>query len=90
MQAKRMPPTFDDPELWKIYADPTKSPKMVAEITKIIAKDYGHALPLRTGWMEVLGLLLPQLQRVYAGQVTAEQAMNEIAPKVQEVLDRTK
>ncbi len=89
MQAKRIPPTFDNPELWKIYADPNKSPRMVAEVTKLISQNYGHLLPLRSGWLEVQGILLPQLQRVYAGQISAAQAMKEIAPKIQEILDRT-
>ena len=89
MQAKRMPPCVDDPELWKIYADPNKSPHNVAEVSKIVASKYGHALPLRSGWMEIQGLVIPQLQRVYAGQISAKQAMDEIAPKVQEVINRT-
>lgn len=88
MQAKRIPPTFDNPELWKIYADPTKSPKMVVQVSKAIADRYGHTLPLRSGWMEIQGLLLPQLQRVYSGQINAAQAMKEIAPKINEVLKR--
>lgn len=89
MKAKRVPPSFDDPELWKLYADPAKSPKMVVESSQAIAVKYGHVLPLRTGWIEIQSLLLPELQRVYAGQITAEKAMNEIAPKIQEVMDRT-
>jgi hypothetical protein len=89
MQAKRIPPTFDNPELWKIYADPNKSPKNVAQVSQTISQKYGHLLPLRSGWMEVQGALVPELQRVYAGQISAVQAMKEIAPKVQEILDRT-
>lgn len=89
MQAKRMPPCVDDPALWKIYADPNKSPRNIAEVSKIVASKYGHALPLRPGWMEIQGLLIPQLQRVYAGQISAKQALDEIAPKIQEIMDRT-
>lgn len=88
MHAKRMPPTFDNPELWKMYADTTKSPKMVVEVTKAIANHYAHTLPLRSGWMEIQGLLLPQLQRVYSGQIDAARGMKEIAPKITEVLKR--
>jgi multiple sugar transport system substrate-binding protein len=90
MQAKRIPPTFDDANLWKIYADPTKSPKAVASVSKEIAKSYGHVFPLRAGWMEIQGELLPQLQRVFAGQLSAAQALKKITPKIQAIMDRTK
>jgi multiple sugar transport system substrate-binding protein len=89
MQAKRIPPTVDDPKLWEIFADPTKSPKRVAEVTQLIAKSYAHLLPLRSGWMEITGELLPQLQRIYAGQISAERGMKEIAPKIQAIMNRT-
>lgn len=89
MQAKRMPPTVDNPELWKIYADPSKSPRKIAEVTQACASKYGHSLPLRSGWLEVQGLLNPELQKVFAGQISAEAGMKEIAPKIEEVLKRT-
>jgi multiple sugar transport system substrate-binding protein len=89
MQAKRIPPTVNDPELWKIFSDPTKSPKHVAEVTQLIAKSYAHLLPLRSGWMEITGELLPQLQRIYTGQMSAEHGMKEIAPKIQAIMNRT-
>jgi multiple sugar transport system substrate-binding protein len=90
MQAKRIPPTFDDANLWKIYADPTKSPREVAPVSKLIAKSYGHVYPLRTGWLEIQSELLPQLQRVYSGQLSAAQAMKDIAPKIQAIMSRNK
>ncbi|NLG84569.1 MAG: sugar ABC transporter substrate-binding protein [Firmicutes bacterium] len=89
MKAKRMPPTCDDPELWKIFTDLSKPPRMIVEVTNAIANKYAHLLPLRSGWLEVEGVLLPQLQRIYSGQVSAQQGLNEIAPKIQEILDRT-
>ncbi len=89
MKAKRVPPSIDSQDLWKLYADPSKSPKLVVETSKTVATKYGRALPLRPGWNEIQGLLTPQLQRVFAGQVSAEQAMKEIAPKIQETMDRT-
>jgi multiple sugar transport system substrate-binding protein len=90
MKAQRVPPSIDDPELWKLYANPAKSPKMVVEVSKTIAAKYGHPLPLRTGWIEIQSILIPELQRIYSGQTTAEQAMKAIAPKIQEVMDRNK
>jgi multiple sugar transport system substrate-binding protein len=90
MQAKRIPPTFDDANLWKMYADPTKSPKKVVAVSKIIAKSYGHLFPLRPGWMEIQSELMPQLQRIFSGQLGAAQAMKKVAPKIQAIMDRAK
>jgi multiple sugar transport system substrate-binding protein len=89
-QAKRVPPAVDDPKLWELYCDPNKYPKNIFQVTQKIVKSNSHLLPLRPGWMEVSGIVTPQLQRVYSGQLTAEQAMKEIAPKVKAVLERTK
>ncbi len=89
MKAKRVPPSIDSQELWSLYADPNKSPKMVIETSKAVAAKYGHPLPLRAGWNEIQGLIVVQLQRVFSGQLSAKQAMNDIAPKVQEVINRT-
>ncbi len=89
MEAKRMPPTVDNPDLWKIYADPTKSPRKIAEVTQACASKYGHVLPLRPGWLEIQGLLTPQLQKVFAGQLPAATVLKEITPKVEEIMRRT-
>lgn len=89
MQANRIPPTFNIPELWEIFADPNKHPHNIVEMTQLIAEQYAHLLPLRPGWNEFMGIIEPELQRIFAGQVGAQQAMDRIAPRVQEVLDRT-
>ena len=36
-----------------------------------------------------MGIIEPELQRIFSGQVGAQEAMDRIAPRVQEVLDRT-
>ena len=90
MKAKRVPPSIDDPELWKYYADPNKYPKNVAASVKIIANaQNSHPLPLRSGWMEVQGTLVPEFQKVFSGQITAQASMKGIAPKIKEILERT-
>lgn len=89
MQANRIPPTFNIPELWEIFADPNKHPHNIVEMTQLIAEEYAHTLPLRPGWNEFMGIIEPELQRLFAGQTQAQQAMDRIAPRVQEVLDRT-
>jgi multiple sugar transport system substrate-binding protein len=90
MKAKRVPPSVDDPELWKLYADPNKYPKNIAESVKTISgAKYSHPLPLRSGWLEVQGALVPELQKVFSGQITAQAAMKGIAPKIKEILSRT-
>jgi multiple sugar transport system substrate-binding protein len=89
MQAKRMPPTMDSSKYWGLYADTTKYPKLVEANSKAISKSYGHKLPLRAGWLEVEQIVKPALQLVFTGDKTAADAMKEIAPRVQAILDRT-
>ena len=90
MKAQRVPPSISDPELWKLYADPNKYPKNLAESVQIIASDkHSHPLPLRSGWIEVHGTLVPEFQKVFSGQITAQAAMKGIAPKIKEILTRT-
>ncbi len=89
MQAKRMPPTIDDQKYWNLYADTTKYPKMIEENSRKIAATYGHNLPIRPGWLEVQQLLCPAYQQIFLGELSAKDAMDDIAPKVQAVLDRT-
>jgi ABC-type glycerol-3-phosphate transport system substrate-binding protein len=86
MKAKRMAPTYDDHQYWDLYADPTKPPAKVKEISQEISAKYGRTLPLRAGWMEVQTTVMNALQKVAAGQSTSAQAMAEIAPKVQAII----
>jgi multiple sugar transport system substrate-binding protein len=88
MKAKRMPPTFDKPELWNLYADASKPPKDIVPITKEMAAKYGHLLPLRKGWMEVQTLLLQALNKTFADEATASAVLAEVEPKIQAVLDK--
>lgn len=86
MQAKRMPPNMDDAALWALYADTSKSPKNVMAMTKEINTKYGRLLPLVPTWSEIQGVVMPQIQKVYAGAVDAATAMKEIEPKVNAIL----
>jgi multiple sugar transport system substrate-binding protein len=90
MMAKRMPPTVNDSKLWSLYSDPHKYPKNVVAVTKECSSKYAHLLPLRTGWLEVQGTLVPELQKVFTGQMTAQTAMKNVAPRINEILVRTK
>jgi multiple sugar transport system substrate-binding protein len=90
MRAKRMPPTIDDQRYWELYADPTLYPRNVEANSKIIAETYGRLLPLTGGWLEVENLVVPELQGIIAGAISAEEAMLGIAADAQEVLDRAR
>ncbi len=89
MKAKRMPPTGDDPEMWELYTA-GGAVQNVPEIVKLVNQKYGHVLPQVTGWSEIQSVVMPQIQRIFSGQITAEAGMKEIAPKVQSILDRNK
>jgi ABC-type glycerol-3-phosphate transport system substrate-binding protein len=86
MKAKRMAPTYDEQKYWDDYVDTTKPPAKIKEITQEISAKYGRVLPLRGGWMEVQTIVMGALQKVVAGQATSIQALNEVAPKVQNVI----
>ena len=89
MNAKRMPPCIDDEKYWAMYADPAKYPRMIEQNSREIAATYGHNLPIRPGWLEVNQLVASAYQQIFLGEKSAQAAMDEIAPKVQAVLDRT-
>jgi multiple sugar transport system substrate-binding protein len=90
MRAKRMSPSIAEQRYWDLYADPTKYPRSVEENFKVIAEEYGRLLPLTGGWLEVENLVVPELQGVLSGAVTAQQAMDRIADDAQEALDRAR
>jgi multiple sugar transport system substrate-binding protein len=89
MQAKRMPPTMDNPKYWALYVDASKYPKLIETNTKAISKTYGRKLPLRAGWLEVEEAVRPSLQLIFTGDQSASDAMKAIAGRVQAILDRT-
>ncbi|HUX20792.1 MAG TPA: extracellular solute-binding protein, partial [Spirochaetia bacterium] len=89
MKAHRIPPTIDNAKYWAMYADPAKYPKLIAQNTTLISDTYGRLLPLRAGWLEVQQLVDTQLQSAFLGQMTAQAALQQVAPQVQAVLDKT-
>ena len=90
MEAKRMPPTYNDQTLWDIYADPKLPPANLKGITQLISEKYGRTLQLRSGWTEIQNLILQALQKSFSGQTTNAKALAEVAPKVQAILDKNK
>lgn len=85
-KAKRIPPTSKIPELWDLYIDPTKPPRSIKQITELISTKYGRTLPLRKGWLEIEGILIPALQKVWSGQATAEEAIAAIRSEVESIM----
>jgi len=85
-KAKRIPPTSKIPELWDLYVDPTKPPKSIKEVTELISSKYGRTLPLRKGWLEIEGILIPALQKVWSGQASAEEAIATVKPEIESIM----
>ncbi|HEY8498741.1 MAG TPA: sugar ABC transporter substrate-binding protein [Limnochordales bacterium] len=90
VRARRVPPSVDDPNLWRLYADPTKPPRRIAEVTQAIAQRYGRRMPLRPGWGDIDSLLSPELQAVALGEKTAKQALDALAARAQQILDTSR
>jgi multiple sugar transport system substrate-binding protein len=88
MQAKRIPPTIMGDKYWDLYADTEKYPKMIQEVTEAISDRFGRGMRIRSGMYEVEQIVLPEIQRIFLGEITAEAAMKAIAPAAQAVLDR--
>ena len=85
-----MSPAIADQRYWDLYADPTKYPRNVEANFKVIAEEYGRLLPLTGGWLEVENLVVPELQGILTGAISAEEAMSRIADDAQEALDRAR
>jgi multiple sugar transport system substrate-binding protein len=88
-KAKRVPPSIDDPKYWDFYIDPNLYPQNIKEVTGLIFEKYGNIALVRRGYLELEQLLTPVLQNVLLGNVTAERAMKDIAPRAQAILDKT-
>ena len=87
-QARRIPPTSKIPELWDLYVDPTKPPKDIQEVTLAISSTYGRELPLRKGWLEIEGILMPTLEKVWTEELDAEEALGQIKPSIERIMQR--
>jgi len=88
MEAQRMPPNVDDPDLWEAYAGGGEYPTDVQSVTEAINEEYGRLMPLRPGWLEIEDLIMPEVQGVLLGEVSAEEAIGGITGDAQDILDR--
>lgn len=88
MAARRMPPTQNVAALWDIYAGSGSYPTDVRLQTELINDQYGRLMPLRPGWLELENLVMPEIQGILLGEVSAREAMNGIAAEAQAILDR--
>lgn len=86
--AKRFPPTLNIPENWDIYLEAGKYPMKIKEVSQAIVKDYSHNLPLRTGYQAIESKILPAVQAAMLGTKTAAQAMKDIAPDVNKIIQQ--
>jgi multiple sugar transport system substrate-binding protein len=88
MRAQRMPPTIRGEQYWSLYADPNRYPRRVREVADAISNRFGRGMRIRSGLIEIERLVLPELQRVFLGQVTAQDALRGVAPQAQQIMNR--
>lgn len=88
MQARRIPPTIRGEEYWDLYVDTTQHPLRIREVTEAISETYGRGMLIRSGLFEIEQSVLPAIQRVFLGESTAAEALREVTPAAQAVLDR--
>ncbi|MBZ4673430.1 MAG: transporter substrate-binding protein [Spirochaeta sp.] len=87
VRAKRFPPTLNIAENWALYLDPNLYPKKIKENSELIAKEYGHTLPLRTGYAAIESKVIPAVQSAMLGTKTAAQAMADIRSDITKIIE---
>ncbi|MCK9598575.1 MAG: sugar ABC transporter substrate-binding protein [Sphaerochaeta sp.] len=87
VRAKRFPPTLNIAENWALYLDPNLYPKQIKQISELIAKEYGHTLPLRTGYAAIESKVIPAVQSAMLGTKTAAQAMADIRGDITKIIE---
>lgn len=87
VRAKRFPPTLNIPENWAYYLDPNLYPKKIKENSELIAKNYGHTLPLRTGYAAIESKIMPALQTAMLGSKSAQQSMAAINSEIMKIIE---
>ncbi|NCC14193.1 MAG: sugar ABC transporter substrate-binding protein [Spirochaetia bacterium] len=87
VRAKRFPPTLNIAENWALYLDPNLYPKQIKQNSELIAKQYGHTLPLRTGYAAIESKVIPAVQSAMLGTKTAAQAMADIRADITKIIE---
>ena len=87
--ARCQTPSFNTEEdLWALYLEPYGYPSNAEDVTKLIYSDYQHQLPLRPGFSELDGLLLPVFKRIMTGSLSAEEGLEELSGRIEAVLSK--
>ena len=89
MEAKRVPPSIKGEKYWDLYLGDGEYPTNIQEVTDLVFGTYGRLAPVRKGYLELEQLLTPICQNIMLGNTTAKEAMTEIAPNAQAILDRS-
>ena len=89
MEAKRVPPSIKGEKYWELYLGDGEYPTNIQEVTDLVFGTYGRLAPVRKGYLELEQLLTPICQNIMLGNTTAKEAMTEIAPNAQAILDRS-
>jgi multiple sugar transport system substrate-binding protein len=82
------PVLLNDDTLWPTYMASGEYPSNIQEVAGLIATKYGHELPLRKGYNELVSLVVPVVQKILMGDVTAEEGMASISRKAADIIAR--
>ena len=89
VNSKRVPPMLtNDNTLWPSYVQADVYPLKIEEVTNLIAKKYGHKLPLRKGYAEANSLVMPVIQKIMMGDVSAKEGFASLSTKMTELIQR--
>ena len=56
------------------------NPSDIQEVTLAISSTYGRELPLRKGWLEIEGILMPTLEKVWTGGLMQKKPSSKLSP----------
>lgn len=87
LKNKRFPPQTRDRASWNLFHQPGRDPQSLRDVTLLLASDNGRPLPQLLQWTEIMSNTIhPTLNRIFAGEVSAKVAMEQIRPVVEKLL----
>ena len=80
---KRFPPQTRDSATWNLFHRPGEDPVSLRDVTLLFASEYSKPFPQLLQWAAIMtDTVRPALDRIFAGQVSARIAMEQIRPIV--------
>jgi ABC-type glycerol-3-phosphate transport system substrate-binding protein len=88
LKNKRFPPQTRDRASWNLFHQAGQDPQSLRDVTLLLASDHGRPLPQLLQWPAIMtDTIHPALKSIFAGEVSARVAMEQIRPIVEKLLE---